>query len=157
MMLKNNEIERILWSIALPGFGQILNKHFLKGVLFIAAEIIINTKAHLNEVIISSFYGNTELAVKQTQYQWLMFYPCIYMFAIWDAYKNTEGEKPHFSFLPFVISAYMGTIGVIYSSTVKIWGFLLGPIWLPILCILIGMTVGTIIRFILIKTLKLYE
>lgn len=31
----NNKIEKIPWSIALPGFVQLLNSTFLKGMLFI--------------------------------------------------------------------------------------------------------------------------
>lgn len=147
----SNRIERTLWSIAFPGFGQILNRHLSKGVLFIVLEFVINTKARINMAMIASFYGNTELAVKQTDYQWFMFYPCIYVFAIWDAYKNAESQTPDFSFLPFVISAFLGTIGVIYSPTVKILGFLLGPIWLPIICIFVGTFIGVAIRLITIR------
>jgi hypothetical protein len=150
-MIKNDSMEKILWSIALPGFGQILNGHFVKGALFIVAEFIINTKSNLNLAIIASFYGDTALAVKQTNYQWLMFYPCIYIFAIWDAYKNTEGSKPRLSFLPFVTSAYLGTIGVIYSSTIKLSRFLFGPVWLPLLCFFVGALIGIVCRMVIIR------
>ena len=64
-----------------------------------------------------------------------MFYPCLYLFAIYDAYRDAGGVE-RFSFLPFVISAYMGTIGVIYSP------YLLGPIWLPILFLILGTVIG---------------
>src|SRR5699024_1922917 len=56
-------------------------------------------------------------AIQQVDYQWIMFYPCIYMFAIWDAYKDAGGGGPY-AFLPFVFAAYFGTIGVIYSSEI---------------------------------------
>jgi hypothetical protein len=147
----SNRLERTLWSIALPGFGQILNRHLVKGVLFIALEFIINNKSRINAAIIESFYGNTELAVKEVDYQWLMFYPCIYIFATWDAYKNAETKTPEFSFIPFVLCTYLGTIGVIYSPTVKVSKFLLGPIWLPIICIIIGIVLGMVIRLIILK------
>ena len=81
-MTKSKSLERILWSITFPGFGQLLNKHFLKGVLFIALEFVINVKANINLIIIHSFYGDTVLAIEETNYQWLMFYPCVYIFAI---------------------------------------------------------------------------
>lgn len=150
-MNNDNHIEKILWSIAFPGFGQILNGKFYKGALFIALEVLINVKANLNEVIVLSFNGNIERAVKQTNYQWLMFYPCIYVFAIWDAYRDSNVQRTLYAFLPFVLSAYLGTIGVVYSSVIKINGFLLGPIWLPIICLILGALLGAFIRYPIIK------
>lgn len=141
-MKNGNAIEKLFWSIALPGFGQFLNGHFAKGVVFIFLEILINVKANLNNVIVSSFYGNIEESIAQTNYGWLMFYPCIYIFSIWDAYRNAAEEVTSLSFLPFILSAYFGTIGVIYSPTLKIFEFLLGPIWLSIVFIFLGCFLG---------------
>jgi hypothetical protein len=145
----SDSYEKVMWSIAFPGFGQILNGHYLKGVLFIISEFLINDKANLNDAIILSFYGRTAEAIGQTNFGWLMFYPCIYMFAIYDAYKNSQGTKRPFSFLPFVSSAYLGTIGVIYSRSVRIWGILPGPVLLPIACLVLGALAGRLISLAL--------
>jgi hypothetical protein len=51
-----------------------------------------------------SFRGHIQSVVDRTNYQWLMFYPCLYMFAMWDGYKDAGGGKES-SFLPFVFSA----------------------------------------------------
>jgi hypothetical protein len=80
--------EKLLWSIALPGFGQILNGKLIKGILIIFLEILINVQANFNEVIILSFHGEIVSAIEQTNYRWLMFYPCLYFFAMWDAFKR---------------------------------------------------------------------
>lgn len=145
-MSKAGKIEKILWSIALPGFGQILNGKLFKGILFIALEFVINVQSNLNNVIIYSFQGDIQLAVDQTNYQWLMFYPCLYMFSMWDAYREAaEGISPY-SFMPFVFSAYFGTIGVIYSSNLKIFGMLVGPVFLPILFLILGAGMGALIK-----------
>ncbi|ABR50664.1 conserved hypothetical protein [Alkaliphilus metalliredigens QYMF] len=145
-MNPGDRTEKLLWSIALPGFGQLLNGHLLKGFILIALEFIINVQSNLNVAIVSSFQFNTQLAVEQTNYQWLMFYPCIYMFAIWDAYKYATGISPPYSFLPFILAAYFGTIGVIYSSVFKVSGALLGPVWLPILGLMMGVVIGLLIK-----------
>lgn len=150
-MERSNRWEILFWSIALPGYGQILNKKYLKGVLFILLEFTINIQANLNEVIISSFYGHIEYAIQQTNYNWLMFYPCIYLFAMWDAYRDAGGGAAPFSFLPFTFSAYVGTIGVIYSSTFKPFGLLLGPIFLSISFLFLGAFLGYILRTVIIK------
>ncbi|MGM0835365.1 MAG: hypothetical protein ACQEV7_04350 [Bacillota bacterium] len=148
-----NSTERLLWSIALPGFGQFLNGKLIKGIVIIFLEFLINVQANFNEVIISSFQGDIEKAIAQTDYLWLMFYPCLYFFAMWDAYKDADGGKNSYSFLPFVFAAYFVTVGCIYSSTFKLFGVLLGPVWLPILCVIPGGSVG----FLLSKIIKRKE
>ncbi|WP_182480694.1 hypothetical protein [Peribacillus asahii] len=44
-------------------------------------------------------------------YQWLMFYFCLYFFAMWDAWKDAGGGKGNCFFLPFVFAAYFVTFG----------------------------------------------
>ncbi len=98
---KDKIIKSILWSIALPGFPQILNGRYLKGILFIILEFLINVMANFNEAIRLSFIGNIEGAVSQANDQWLMFYPCLYFFAMWDAFKDAGGgKKPYSSIFP---------------------------------------------------------
>ena len=92
-MGKNNALEAALWSLAIPGFGQIINKKYLKGLTLIGLEILINMRSGLNTIIIYSFHGQTLEAINLTNYQWLMFYPCVYLFAIWDAYRDAGGTK----------------------------------------------------------------
>ena len=142
----DSKIETILWNIAIPGFGQLLNRKFLKGFLFIDLEFWINVNSHLNQAIILSFQGDILGSLRITNFQWLMFYPCVYMFAIWDAYRDAGGGQSSFSYLPFVLPAYMGTIGVIYSPKFKIEGSLLGVIWLPMVLALIGVVIGCILQ-----------
>ncbi|MGM7722088.1 hypothetical protein [Metabacillus sp. Hm71] len=147
--MKKRELEVILWSIALPGFGQILNQQILKGTLFIVLEFLINVQSNFNLAIMYSFLGEIQNAIEVTNYQWLMFYPCLYMFAIWDAYKDAGGGKESFSFLPFVFSAYFVTVGLIYSSNLKVFGVLLGPVFLPMLFLIPGIIIGLLIIFVL--------
>lgn len=152
---KINKLETILWSIAIPGFGQLINEKYIRGILFISLEFLINMKAHLNTAIISSFHGEILSAIKQVDYQWLMFYPCIYTFAIWDACRDISNEKNVFFFLPFVMAAYLGTIGVIFSKNLTLMGILFGPIWLPLLFMFLGVLMGLLInKLISYKTKK---
>jgi len=37
-------------------------------------------------------------------------------------------------------------VGCIYSSNFKLFGVLLGPVWLPMLCVIPGLALGLIIR-----------
>lgn len=99
------------WSAAVPGFGQLVNRKYIKGLTLIALELLINVKSGLNTIIICSFHGQTREAVNSTDYQWLMFYPCLYLFAVWDAYSDAGKDEKPLLFLPFALSAYAGTIG----------------------------------------------
>lgn len=150
---KSKVLEAIFWSIALPGFAQILNRKIIKGFMFIVLEIFINVKSNFNEVIYLSFHGRIEEAIVQTDYQWLMFYPCLYMFVMWDAFKDAGGGKEPYAFIPFAFSAFFITIGLIYSSTFEIGGVLLGSMWLPILFLPIGIVFGKLIRSIILKNI----
>jgi hypothetical protein len=152
-MGKCDRTEVLLWSIALPGFGQILNGKFLKGLLLVVLEFLINVQSNLNEVIITSFHGNITEAIAQTNYQWLMFYPCIYMFAIWDAYKDAGGGKTPYAVVPFVFGAYFGTVGVIYSPTFRIIDIFFGAVWLGMFGAFVGLGVGILIKILLVQRL----
>lgn len=144
-----NKKEALLWSIALPGFSQLLNGKPLKGIVFVFLEVLINVQANFNEIIILSFHGEIEKAIEHTDYQWLMFYPCLYFFAMWDAFKDAGGGKEKYAFLPFVFSAYFVTVGCIFSSHLSLFGILFGPVWLPILCVVPGLAVGAFIKYLM--------
>lgn len=151
MKNKDKIIESILWSIALPGFSQLLNGRLLKGILFIGLEIGINVMANFNEIIRLSFIGNIEGAVSQANYQWLMFYPCLYFFAMWDAFKEAGGGKKPYSYLPFVSSAFFVTVGIMYSGHARFFGILLGSVWFPMLCVIPGLIFGFTLKIIVNK------
>ncbi|OXS55699.1 hypothetical protein [Rossellomorea vietnamensis] len=145
------KLEGILWSIALPGFPQLLVGLWFKGTLFVLLEIMINIQSNFNLGIMYSFLGETHKAAEILDYQWLMFYPCLYMFAMWDAYKIADGQKEKYSFLPFVMSAYTVTVGLMYSPKVYLFGKFIGPIFLPMLFVIPGVLLGLLIRAVLIR------
>ncbi|WP_138419654.1 hypothetical protein [Aquibacillus sediminis] len=147
---KPKKHEALLWSIALPGFGQFLNGRLYKGSIFILLEFLVNVLSDFNLAIIYSFTGEIQKAIDVTNYQWLMFYPCLYMFAMWDAYRDAEGEINPYSYIPFVFSAFFITIGLIFSTKLKIMGIVLGPVILPILSLIPGLTIGFIIYHIVL-------
>lgn len=140
--------EILLWSIALPGFGQLLNRKYFKGFLLVLLEFLVNVKGNINWVILLSFQGKIEQAIGAADYQWIMFYPCLYFFAIYDAYRDSEGEKKLYASLPFIFSAYFMTIGVIYSTE------FLGPVFLPIISVIPGVTIGFLLQRYIRKKLK---
>ncbi|MBU9710359.1 hypothetical protein [Evansella tamaricis] len=149
---KRKKYEALLWSIALPGFGQFLNKKPFKGIILMLSEVIVNVMSNFNLAIIHSFNWNIQESIEVTNFQWLMFYPCLYMFGLWDAYRdeNRDSLGPY-SYLPLACSAYTVTIGLIYSTSFKLFGVILGPVILPILALIPGLVIGNILRVIFLK------
>jgi hypothetical protein len=147
--VNRNPFEKLMWSIALPGFGQYLNRKYFKGTVLLILEFLINVQANFNQVILLSFHGEIGEAIKHAEYQWLMFYPCLYFFSMWDAVKDAGGGKDPYSFLPYVFAAFFVTVGLIFSSNLMIFGVLLGPVWLPILFVFPGIIIGFITREII--------
>ncbi|MBU8905471.1 hypothetical protein [Desertibacillus haloalkaliphilus] len=155
---KNYEPKEIfLWSIALPGFGQLLNQKYIKGIVFILLEFIINVQARLNVSIVHSFQGDMDAAIQVLDYQWAMFYPCLYIFAMFDSYcdalKINKKQIPKYLSIPFAVSAYITTLGVVYSN-VSTTPIFLGPIFLPILSMVLGFMIGALIRRIFLQQWK---
>jgi len=144
-----NRVEVLLWSVALPGFGQIINRKYVKGVALLGLEFLINLQSNFNVVIQLSFKGQIDKAISLTNYQWLMFYPCLYLFSIWDAYRDAGGGDSPYAYLPFVIPAYFTTVGLIYSPKLELFGNLWGPVWLPILFCGVGCSLGLMLKALL--------
>ena len=150
--MKNpRKVEAILWNIAMPGFSQILTGQLIKGIFFVVSEMLLNMKSNFNVVIMSSFLWEIDRAISIANYQWLMFYPCFYMFSLWDAYRFAMPNTEKWSFLPFVFGAFLVTIGLMLSPRLEIFGILLGPVFLPILFLIPGLLIGFIIKVILLS------
>lgn len=154
MKKKLRRHEAILWNIAMPGFGQLLNGKYIKGILFILLEFIINVKSHFNLGIMYSFQGDIPRATMIIDYQWLMFYPCVYMFAMWDAFREADPPSTRFSYFPFVFGAFFVTVGLMYASKIYIFGVNWGPVFMPMAFLLPGLIIGWILQWLFLKTGK---
>lgn len=146
-----SKLESILWNIAFPGFSQLITGHYVKGILFVVLEFMMNVKGRFNQAIMYSFLGEIDQAEAVTNYQWLMFYPCVYMFSLWDAYRSAMSSNEKYSYLPFVVGAYFVTVGLMVSPKVNIFQLHPGPVFFPMLSLIPGLLVGLIIKFILLK------
>ncbi|MDD4239061.1 MAG: hypothetical protein PHT62_10995 [Desulfotomaculaceae bacterium] len=108
--------------------------------MLIALEFVINVKASLNLSILYSFRGQFQQAIDVTDFQWLLFYPCVYAYSVWQAYNRAreinrglsqaeEGRvfaNTQYNGL-FIGFAMGGTLGVIYICGIgPIFGGILG-------------------------------
>jgi hypothetical protein len=147
VLMNEGKLEKLLWSIAIPGFGQLLNGKYFKGSILIILEFLINTNSNLNSIIMLSFNGRINEAIQVTNFQWLLFYPCVYVFAMWDSVKQAKGNNPPFAYLPFVVGAFLGTLGIFYSKTLTLFGILLGPVFSGIGLFVLGIMIGNFCKY----------
>ncbi|WP_394237454.1 hypothetical protein [Niallia oryzisoli] len=110
-----------LFSMLMPGFGQIYNGQFLKGIIFVVIEHLDNIIGNINRAIQLDFNGFHQKALEVVVYDGMMFYPGFYVYAIWDAwYFAKKGADKTKTAIPFVIAGYLGEMGAIYSSRLPV-------------------------------------
>ena len=85
---RNNPWVAAAWSALLTGFGHIYNKKAFKALILLSWTVAIIYFARLNDAIIATFNGQFDRAKETVNYQWLLFFPSIYLFSMWDAYND---------------------------------------------------------------------
>jgi hypothetical protein len=86
---KRNPIMSIIWSLFMPGLGQ-LYIHRIIGAFFIVIwTVVFFYYSHLLEAISLLFLGGIQKATNVLNSEWLLFFPSLYGFATYDAYINT--------------------------------------------------------------------
>lgn len=76
------------WSILLSGFGHLYNRKAFKGLIILGWAVAIIIFSKINIAIVYTFNGQFDMAREAVDYQWLLFFPSIYIFAMWDAYND---------------------------------------------------------------------
>nr|WP_144036446.1 hypothetical protein [Sporomusa acidovorans] len=61
-------------------------------------ETVINYMAKLNLCIYYVFNGDFEQALKNIDFQWILFYPAIWSFSMWQAYDYAVAIKTYHEF-----------------------------------------------------------
>lgn len=146
----------LVWSLFMPGFGQLYNNNYFHAFFFISMEIFINNMGKINLSIYHSFNGDFLKALEILNFQWAMFYPCLYAFSAWDAFNrakiiNHELNKEKVE-LPERVT-YLN--GLFIGTTVGLnLGLLWGVMGSPIFGTLLGGMVGAIIGVITENVIK---
>ena len=130
------------------------------GLTLLVLEFVINARSNLNLAIYHSFRGSFPQVYQVSNVQWLLFYPCVYAFAAWQAFNkafeinnnlNNEDNEPNRRtrlngfFAGFAMG---GTLGVIFNGSI---GYILSGI----LGGFTGAIIGLMIEGIIIK--RMYE
>ncbi|MBC9783764.1 hypothetical protein H1S01_04460 [Heliobacterium chlorum] len=77
-----------LWSALFSGFGHIYNMKTLKGIILLSWLAVIVYLSNFPMGIIYTFTGRVQEVNSMLNYEWLLFYPSVYIFGIWDSYND---------------------------------------------------------------------
>jgi len=110
-----------LFSMLMPGFGQLYNQQFLKCVFILFVEHYDNVFGKINTAIHLDFNGFHQKALETANFQYVLFYPGFYAYTVWDAwyFAKPDADKTK-SAIPFLIGGFLGEFGVIFSSRLPI-------------------------------------
>ena len=97
---KRNPVMSILWSLFVPGLGQLYIHRILTAFFVIFWVVTFYYFSHAQEAVSLLFLGKIQQATTVLNPEWLLFLPSHYGFATFDSYMNAvennklyEGEQ----------------------------------------------------------------
>lgn len=91
---KRNPVMAIIWSLFVPGLGQLYIHRIVTAFFVIIWCVVFFYYSRALEAISLLFLGEIAKATSVVNPDWLLFFPSLYGFAVFDAYINTvENNK----------------------------------------------------------------
>ncbi|WP_147531625.1 hypothetical protein [Bacillus marasmi] len=85
---KRNPWVGLAWSCAFTGLGHVYCHKLLFGFILTSWAFIISLNTHLPTIIIYTFIGQVENIPQLVNYQWLLFFPSVYLFGVYHGYNS---------------------------------------------------------------------
>ncbi|WP_413303636.1 hypothetical protein AA0X95_26505 [Bacillus sp. 1P10SD] len=93
---KKNPLVGSLWAFFTPGLGQLYGGSTVVGTFILAWWIFVCYKAIAVRTWLYSFLGDFDRAVAIVDWQWFLFLPSMYAFAIYQAYVSVTENNTLF-------------------------------------------------------------
>jgi TM2 domain-containing membrane protein YozV len=91
---KRQPILSFIWSLFIPGLGQLYIHRIVTAFFVIVWSVVFFYFSHALEAISLLFIGEVKQATAILNPEWLLFFPSLYGFSIFDSYVNTvENNK----------------------------------------------------------------
>ncbi len=91
---KRNPVMAVLWSLFIPGLGQLYIHRITTAFFVIVWSVVFFYCSHALEAISLLFVGEIKKATSVINPEWLLFFPSVYGFSLYDSYINTvENNK----------------------------------------------------------------
>ncbi|HWI51293.1 MAG TPA: hypothetical protein VNT01_04050, partial [Symbiobacteriaceae bacterium] len=88
VLSRKNPIMAAIWSAGIPGLGQFYADRGLKALTLMGWYLAVVLKSGLSFAAYYSLLGEWEKIPGRLDFQWLLFWPSIYIFGIVDAYSD---------------------------------------------------------------------
>ncbi|UOR12628.1 DUF5683 domain-containing protein [Halobacillus amylolyticus] len=155
-------ISALLWSMAFPGLGQLYNKEYVIGLVFIGLEVYFNLMSNINMSLIYTFKWELHKALAVANIKWGLFYPSIYAFAMWDAFNKAKninhtldiknGSSTMAEKRTYYTGLFFGlVVGMVFGLSIN---FLISPVLSGISTGIVGAILGNLIENLYIKHRK---
>ena len=93
LLCRRNPLMAALWSAVAPGLGHLYCDRRLKAFILTAWYLAVTLNANIVLNVFHLLQGDYETARQLIDYQWLLFWPSIYVFGIVDAYQDTVEQN----------------------------------------------------------------
>jgi hypothetical protein len=91
---KRNPVMAVIWSLFIPGLGQLYIHRIVTAFFVIVWTVVFFYYSHGLEAISLLFLGEIGESTAVLDAEWLLFFPSLYGFSIYDSYVNTvENNK----------------------------------------------------------------
>jgi TM2 domain-containing membrane protein YozV len=91
---KRNPVLSIIWSLFIPGLGQLYIHRILTALFVIVGLVVFFYYSHVQEAGSLLILGKVKEATSVLNPEWLLFLPSHYGFSLYDSYMNTvENNK----------------------------------------------------------------
>lgn len=88
-LAKRNPIMSLFLSIFLGGAGHFYNNKSIKAMMLMGWHLAIWLNAGLNRALVATVQGNWQEVHSLIDYQWLLFWPSMHLFNIWNAWHDS--------------------------------------------------------------------
>ncbi|MBY7145021.1 hypothetical protein KFZ56_18550 [Virgibacillus sp. NKC19-3] len=101
---KRNPVMAVIWSLFVPGLGQLYNHRIITAFFMIIWGIVFFYLSHYLDAVVLLIMGEVRQATTVLQPEWLLMLPSIFGFAVYDSYvyaveNNKIFEKEQRQFL----------------------------------------------------------
>lgn len=121
---KKNPWTGMVWSFLSPGLGQLYGGSTVVGTFILAWWIYVCYKAAAVRICLYSFLGDFNGATALVDWQWFLFMPSMYAFAIYQAYTSVNESNILYDIEQIrylrVRAANLGHLDIVDNDTVKV-------------------------------------
>lgn len=93
MLLRRNPWVAAFWALALGGAGHFHNMQLFKGLVLMMWHVAIWLQSGMSQAVALTLLGRTQEIPQVINVEWLLFWPSIHMFNIWNAWVDCVDQN----------------------------------------------------------------